>query len=86
MGPSDRSQAATIKKQSNLCDYNPNLGRESEGGGHAPAFRVASCQTWTGVRLKTGRKLIEINQKLSKSTTTNLLESGDVNFEFGFEW
>ena len=61
-------------------------GTSQRGGGQAPAFRVARCQTWTGVRPKIGRKFVEINQKLSKSTKVNMLKSGDVNFEFGFEW
>ena len=50
------------------------------------AFRVARCQTWTGVRPKIGLKLIKIKQQLSKSAKVNMLKFGDVNFEFGFEW
>ena len=61
-------------------------GTSQRGVGQAPAFRVAHCQTWTGVRPKIGRKLININQQLSKSTKVKMLKSGDVNFEFGFEW
>ena len=49
------------------------------------ALRVARCQTWTGVRPKTGRKLIKITQKLSKSAKVNMLKSGDVSFDLGFE-
>ena len=61
-------------------------GASQREGGQAPAFRIARCQTWTGVRPKIGRTLTKINQKLSKSTKANMLKSGDVNFEFGFEW
>ena len=57
-----------------------------EGGGQAPAFRVARCQTWSGVGPKTGRKLIKINKKTLTFAKVNMLKSGDVNFEFGFEW
>ena len=32
-------------------------GASQRGGGQAPAFRVARCQTWSGVGPKTGRKL-----------------------------
>ena len=62
--------------------------RARGGGGQAPALRVACCQTWSGVRTKIGRKLNKIKQKqkLSKSAKVNMLKSGDVNFEFGFEW
>ena len=61
-------------------------GVSQRGGGQAPAFRVARCQTWSGVGPKTGRKLAKITQKLSKSPKVNMLKSGDVNFDFGFEW
>ena len=61
-------------------------GASQRGGGQAPAFRVARCQTWTGIRPKIDRKLSKINKKPSKSTKVNMLKSGDVNFEFGFEW
>ena len=61
-------------------------GVSQRGGGQAPAFRVARCQTWSGVGPKTGRKLTKISQKLSKSAKVNMLKSGDVNFDFGFEW
>ena len=61
-------------------------GASQRGGGQAPAFRVARCQTWTGVRPKMCQKFNKITQKLSKSTKVNMLKSGDVNFEFGFEW
>ena len=67
-------------------DYFIPGGASQRGGGQAPAFHDARCQTWSGVGPKTGRKLIKINQKLSKSTKVNMLKSGDVNFEFGFEW
>ena len=60
--------------------------RARGGGGQAPAFRVARCQTWTGVRPKIGRKFCKIIQKQTKSTKVNMLKSGDVDFEFGFEW
>ena len=59
--------------------------RARGGGGQALAFCVARYQTWSGVRPKTGRKLIKINQKLSKSAKVNMLKSGDVSFDFGFE-
>ena len=61
-------------------------GTSQRGDGQARAFRVASCQTWTGVRPKIGRKLNNNNQKLSTSTKVKMLKSGDINFEFGFEW
>ena len=61
-------------------------GVSQRGGGQAPAFRVARYQTWTGVRLKVGPKLTKINPKLTKTTKVNMLKSGDVNFDFGFEW
>ena len=59
--------------------------RARGGGGQAPAFRVARCQTWSGVGPKTGRKLTKISQKLSKSAKVNMLKSGDVSFDLGFE-
>ena len=34
---------------------------------------------------KTGRKLTEISQKISKSGKVNMLKSGDVSFDLGFE-
>ena len=60
-------------------------GASQRGGGQAPAFRVARCQTWTGVRPKIGRKLTKIHQKLSKSAKVNMLKFGDVSFDLGFE-
>ena len=60
-------------------------GASQRGGGQAPAFHVASCQTWLGVGPKTSRKLSKITQKLSKSAKVNMLKSGDVSFDFGFE-
>ena len=61
-------------------------GREPEGGGgQAPALRVARCQTWSGVGPKTGPKLTKTTQKLSKSAKVNMLKSGDVSFDLGFE-
>ena len=64
-----------------------SLGARARGGvGQAPGFRVARCQTSSGVGPKTGRKLSKIIQKLSTSAKVNMLKSGDVNFEFGFEW
>ena len=60
-------------------------GASQRGGGQAPAFRVARCQTWTGVRPKIGRKLTKIHQKRSKSTKVNMLKFGDVSFDLGFE-
>ena len=60
-------------------------GVSQRGGGQAPAFRVARCQTWSGVGPNTDRKLTQISQKLSKSAKVNMLKSGDVSFDFGFE-
>ena len=60
-------------------------GASQRGGGQAPAFRVARCQTWTGVGPKIGRKLTKIHQKLSKSPKVNMLKFGDVSFDLGFE-
>ena len=63
-----------------------SLGVRARGGsGQAPAFCVARCQTWSGVGPKTGRKFTKVNQKLSKSAKVNMLKSGDVSFDFGFE-
>ena len=47
--------------------------------------KVTRCQTWSGVGPKTGRKLTQISQKLSKSPKVNMLKFGDVSFDLGFE-
>ena len=60
-------------------------GASQRGGGQAPAFRVARCQTWSGVGPKTGRKFTKISQKPAKSPKVNMLKFGDVSFELGFE-
>ena len=61
-------------------------GASQRGGvGQAPAFRVARCQTWSGVGPKTNRKFTKIKQQISKSAKVNMLKSGDVSFDLGFE-
>ena len=67
------------------CSYFIPGGASQRGGGQAPPFRVARCQTWSGVGPKTGRKLIKISQKLTNSPKVNMLKFGDVSFDLGFE-